>query len=228
MELKDTSEGNTPTSLASLQSLLPLHCSVLQGKMRLCSHYVPLIPSVQILSIVEHSIHLRTLNLWMNGPRVHWARGLQLVFQLFIIFNKGEIFQGDEALDQENPQDKTGLDYGLYYVASISSFTAASHMAVEQLLLLRLSNANKGSAQEFVELPPGNRLRQYGMNRVDLFLELILGDCFLLRKTVATINCGPGVSCFLFCICGDNAEVLRHSSLRLPHLSRHLYGCPLE
>ena len=138
--------------------------------MRLCSHYVPLIPSVQILSIVEHSIHLRTLNLWMNGPRVHWARGLQLVFQLFIIFNKGEILQfGDEVFDQENPQenDKTQQDdksNTMYYLSTILAFATASHMAVQQLLLLRVSNTNKGSAQEFLELP--NVLPQYGMSTV--------------------------------------------------------------
>ena len=137
--------------------------------MRLCNHYVPLILSVQLLSIFEHSIHLRTFNLWMNGPRVHWARGLQLVFQLFIIFNKGEILQfGDEVFDQEDPQenDKTQQDdksNTLYYVSSILAFMSASHMAVQQLLLLRLSNANKGSAQEFLELPI---LLQYGMSTV--------------------------------------------------------------
>ena len=143
--------------------------------MRLCNHYVPLIFSVQLLSIFEHSIHLRTFNLWMNGPRVHWARGLQLVFQLFIIFNKGEILQfGDEVFDQENPQenDKTQQDdksNTVYYVSSILAFMSASHMAVQQLLLLRLSNANKGSAQEFLDLPI---LRQYGMSTVLLWTHI--------------------------------------------------------
>ena len=137
--------------------------------MRLCSHYVPLIPSVQILSIVEHSIHLRTLNLWMNGPRVHWARGLQLVFQLFIIFNKGEILQFDQEDPQEN--DKTQQDdksNTVYYVSTILAFMSASHMAVQQLLLLRLSNANKGSAQQFLEISLKNKLLQYGMSRLIL------------------------------------------------------------
>ena len=169
MALKVRSQGETPSpsSLASLQSLIPLHCSVLQGKMRLCNYYVCLILSVQLLYIVaslhsciEHSAHLRTFNLWMNGPRVHWARGLQLVFQLFIIFNKGEIFQLEE-----NPQDTNN---GWYYFSSIWAFITASHMAVLQLHVLRLDNANMGYAQEFVGLNVFERFHQYGMGRLFL------------------------------------------------------------
>ena len=106
----------------------------------------------------------------MNGPRVHWARGLQLVFQLFIIFNKGEILQfGDEEFDQENPQEnEDDKSNTLYYVSTIFAFISASHMAVEQLLLLRVSNANKGSAQEFLEISALNKHLQIGMSRLIL------------------------------------------------------------
>ena len=122
-----------------------------------------MILSVQLLSIVEHSVHLREFNMWMNGPRVHWARGLQLVFQLFIIFNKGEILHlDDKVFDQGNTQEASNE---AHHLSMIITFITASHMAVEQLTLLRLANAKNSAAREFVELDIIKRFRQYGMIR---------------------------------------------------------------
>ena len=56
-------------------------------------------------------------------------------------------------------------------------------MAVEQLLLLRLSNTNRTSAEDFVEIPLGKRLLHYGMSK------LILGT-HIERLLSLQENCG--------------------------------------
>ena len=85
------------------------------------------------MSIFQHDMALEEFNLWMNGPRVHWGRGLQLVFQLFITFNRGEIFEGET----EGDTSFMGL------LGAIFSYVIASTMAVEQVYLLRLNNGTE-------------------------------------------------------------------------------------
>ena len=100
-------------------------------------------PCFQLLALFVHTPELGEFNLWMNGPRFHWGRGLQLTLQLFIIFNRGEIFYGDllETVEEEirgnwpvGGQIEHWGHVWVGYVGILLLFVLTSWMAAEQIL----------------------------------------------------------------------------------------------
>ena len=132
-------------------------------------------PCFQFLAIFVHTPELRGLNLWMNGPRVHWGRGLQLTLQLFIIFNRGEIFYGDllETVEEEirgnwpvGGQIEHWGHVWVGYVGILLLFVLTSWMAAEQILQIRQERAFKAKLQKtdckFADFRPEDRRKYQG------------------------------------------------------------------
>ena len=91
----------------------------------------------------------------MNGPRLQ-GRVLQLSMQLFIIFSLGEFYH-------ENPKvNKSGLTA---WISLATTFFVASHMASEQILLLRQRKAirNGTSNTNYIDLKPKQLIVSQGM-----------------------------------------------------------------
>ena len=111
----------------------------------------------------------------MNGPRVHWGRGLQLTLQLFIIFNRGEIFYGDllETVEEEirgnwpvGGQIEHWGHVWVGYVGILLLFVLTSWMAAEQILQIRQERAFKAKLQKtdckFADFRPEDRRKYQG------------------------------------------------------------------
>jgi hypothetical protein len=72
------------------------------------------------------------INQWMNGPRMQWGRVPQLSLQLFIIFNKVEIF------NKMTGGEENGL--WLEYIGLGFTFLSASDMDSRQIILRKLDS----------------------------------------------------------------------------------------
>merc|ERR1719341_2364729 len=104
----------------------------LKGQHRLswflsCLFFPLTIITSRFLAIFVHGNALRELNLWMNGPRNQWGRGLLtslLLFRLWTVECKDIISWGN-----------------LLYLSNL--FLRCSWMAAEQVLLARQERANR-------------------------------------------------------------------------------------
>ena len=125
--------------MVPLKPLFPCNSSGVKGKLLFFS-----LPHafVQFLAIFVHSAGLGEINLRMNGPRVYWGRGPEPALQLFIIFNRGEIFKG--LLPNECfAFTRFGIDCSTWGQFSVAvKFVTASWMAAEKLILARQDKAN--------------------------------------------------------------------------------------
>ena len=147
MAFKKGPQRHPSTHLAPFVHLLPSYSHRFQGRYVHLKHISYEFFFAQFFGIFVHGRALREFNIWTNGPRAQWGRGLQLCLQMFIIFNKGEIFKGDRMLEK-----------GWWLYASFAfRFVSTSWMAAEQVLVARQEGGIK-----FVDCPMILRLLQQG------------------------------------------------------------------
>ena len=136
MAFNERSQGIPPTHMVPLKPLLSFNSDGVKGKAIFLSF---LQAFLQFLAIFIHGDGLREINLRMNGPRIFWGRGPQLAVQLFIIFNRGEIFMGslpNECIGWFRIDCTSLRQFSLAY-----KFVSTSWMAAEQIMMARQNKA---------------------------------------------------------------------------------------